>query len=150
MAAGSVKPPGDPRGLFQAGMPTGIARRRDERLTQYFLSREPGLPRKIHYQRDCFLCYDFLNTAPAYLAILRQRRVYHHERPIVTSALVENLQLALVCPKCGGNKVRRATRLFWERALMLLRVRPFRCNRCYHRFYARTKMLDKSPSREAV
>src|ERR1700694_583633 len=42
--------------------------------------------------------------------------------------------LELECPKCRNTDVRPSMRRPWERLLVLLSLRPFRCVACYHRF----------------
>jgi DNA-directed RNA polymerase subunit RPC12/RpoP len=43
--------------------------------------------------------------------------------------------LAIRCPRCHSTSVRFAQRKKWERWLTLIRVRPYRCEACYHRFF---------------
>jgi len=42
------------------------------------------------------------------------------------------------CPHCGGKVVDREHRQgILDNFLRLVRLRPYRCRRCYHRFYGR-------------
>jgi len=46
------------------------------------------------------------------------------------------------CPYCNSAELRRSRTRTFERLLRLARIRPYRCDDCYARFYAR----DIAPS----
>jgi len=43
--------------------------------------------------------------------------------------------MALACPKCSKTEVWPSMHRRWERLLALVRLNPFRCQACYHRFF---------------
>jgi predicted RNA-binding Zn-ribbon protein involved in translation (DUF1610 family) len=46
------------------------------------------------------------------------------------------------CPRCGQHVIRRShTRGMLERLLKAFRIRPYRCETCYHRFYRPRRLL---------
>jgi len=50
-----------------------------------------------------------------------------------------NMAVAGSCPHCGGKILDREARHgFFDKVMRVVHLRPFRCRRCYHRFYGRT------------
>jgi hypothetical protein len=54
------------------------------------------------------------------------------------------------CPQCGNSKIRRSNSRLIERPLKAIRLIPYRCLRCAHRFFRfgeLTKLADGGPHR---
>jgi DNA-directed RNA polymerase subunit RPC12/RpoP len=41
----------------------------------------------------------------------------------------------MLCPHCGYAKIHYSHRWYWERLLILLLLRPYRCENCQSRFW---------------
>jgi DNA-directed RNA polymerase subunit RPC12/RpoP len=57
---------------------------------------------------------------------------------------------ALICPSCGNKNVHRSHRRWYERPLVFMGVRPYRCHDCHQRFFSKpispaAKSADKEP-----
>ncbi len=44
----------------------------------------------------------------------------------------------MICPACGSKDVHRSHRHWWERPMVLIGIRPYRCSDCRHRFFSGT------------
>jgi transposase-like protein len=56
------------------------------------------------------------------------------------------------CPRCGSSDIRRSHRHGGFVALMLsiFELIPYRCDACYHRFYARSSIAMRRASKRAA
>lgn len=65
-----------------------------------------------------------------------------HPNSDVTSEPAPNHQDARSCPKCGATKVAKSRSQSFDSLIMrFIPRRPYRCMRCYHRFWYREKFM---------
>jgi hypothetical protein len=56
--------------------------------------------------------------------------------------LIAEFKAPLACPRCGSAaQVRRSKRRPWERLMIVLALRPYRCENCQRRFWRPPKKL---------
>jgi hypothetical protein len=53
----------------------------------------------------------------------------------------------MICPACGSTKVHRSRRKWYERPMSLIKVRPYRCHACQHRFFSGKVQQDEPEAR---